>query len=174
MGANKKQITIQLSDKTESHPLIIPVVSMGTDLPLASSELAISILAEAAVPGAVLISPPEVIVDQPIYYGCISTLTAPTGPPSSQNSPAHCLVHCDTIGKRFGLLQGTDCYCQNNTEFGKGVQHQPRARCDISCAEDQSSYCGGQSVFSAYIAGNNSGFVTFFKHFLPSWLFTNL
>ena len=148
---NVGSIKLNLAVKSESYPLVIPVLDLGTNLDIA-------ITAIADVPGIILISPPEVVVENPIYIGCV---TAPSSfedaeAAAEKTSHLHCLVHCNQQLKRFAFLQDTSCYCQSDDAFARLFADSSLvsdSKCNISCTSDVTRYCGGANYFSIYVTG---------------------
>ena len=153
VGSNEANVKISLTLKTESVPLVISIMDLATNLPMD-----ISINAQADVAGLILISPPEVIVDQPIYIGCITILEGAKLLPEPQTLSSHleCLVYCKSQGKHYTLIQDTNCYCQPDYQIDQLYTDSTfvsSAQCNIACKSDPSNLCGGIDSFSVYISG---------------------
>ena len=66
-GSASSSMVVQYTNKpTVSHPLVLPINSLSTELPMDVSVEGVSDIA-----GIVLFSPPEVLVDQPVFFGCL-------------------------------------------------------------------------------------------------------
>eukprot|EP01125_Pyxidicula_operculata_P003314 TRINITY_DN1390_c0_g2_i3.p1 TRINITY_DN1390_c0_g2~~TRINITY_DN1390_c0_g2_i3.p1 ORF type:complete len:1797 (+),score=397.91 TRINITY_DN1390_c0_g2_i3:489-5879(+) len=63
-------------------------------------------------------------------------------------TPYRCAALCKSIGTAsvFGLKNGTDCYCGDNTVKTKSVE----SSCSVKCSGDPTFLCGGLSHFSVY------------------------
>ena len=155
VGNNSASININQSLKSESFPLVIPILDLAFNLPMN-----ISIKAETIGSGIILISPPDILVDQPIHIGCVL-------PPDSEHlvpddyqisTHLHCLVLCKNKSRRFALLQGTNCYCQSEEIFSKLFSISSLVsslQCNTTCKTDPKSQCGGGlDKFSVYAAGD--------------------
>ena len=65
VGEHNASIIINKTKKSESYALIIPILDLAI-----YPEQDISIEAETKKNGLILISPPKIIVDHPVYIGC--------------------------------------------------------------------------------------------------------
>ena len=157
VGKTESSLKINLSLKSESHPLVIPILNLTTsNLPMP-----ISIKAETKERGLILISPLEITVDRPVYIGCFSSFSSSDLIPELSQTSSHldCLVLCNNQSKRYVLLHKTKCYCHSDDSYYQLFMSGslvPSAQCNITCESDTNSYCGGVHRYSVYLASKCS------------------
>ena len=155
VGVNNASKIINKAKKSESYSLIIPILDLAL-----YPEQEISIEAEPNKNGLILISPPEIILDRPVYIGCFSPFSSSylTPEPNQTFSHLDCLVLCNKKSKRFALLQETDCFCHSDDSYYQlftSGSLVPSAQCNITCESHSHSYCGGVDRYSVYVAGKH-------------------
>ena len=121
----------------------------------------ISIRAETKERGLILISPPEITVDRPVYIGCYLSFSSSDLIPELRQTSSHldCLVLCNNQFKRYVLLHKTKCYCNSDDSYYQLYMSGflvPSAQCNITCESDTNSYCGGVVRYSVYLASKRS------------------
>jgi len=155
VGEHNASIIINKAKKSESYALIIPILDLAI-----YPEQNISIEAETKKNGLILISPPKIIVDRPVYIGCFLSFSSSDLIPELSQTSSHldCLVLCNKQSKRFVLLQETDCYCHSDDSYYqlfKSGSLVPSAQCNITCESHPHSYCGGVDRYSVYVTGKH-------------------
>ena len=101
--------------------------------------------------GTVMISPIELIIEQPINIGCFQMSS---GEQETQlGSIQDCLIHCHNIKMRFAvMISGDKCSCIseiNHDDF----EELPHGRCNRTCVDYTLFPCGGINAASLYTAG---------------------
>ena len=146
-----KTFNVPQLEGSMSHPIILPVVPLPE---YSKFSLEVSAKAEATVDGTVLLSPIELIVDQPLNLGCFQMETGLHA--TEKTSPQTCLLHCNSLQMRFALItQGNKCSCV------KSINHDvftelTNSQCLTKCQDDLEYYCGGESAVSLYVAGKGA------------------
>ena len=139
-----KTITVPLSTTQVSHYIIVPLIPIPTSFPLD-----VKVKANATT-GIILLSPVELILDQPIYVGCFDMEAGEHL--KEVESALDCLVHCHENSKRFGVLtKGNQCSCLPEINHDKFTQ-LANSRCNLHCTASSALKCGGPNVFSVYVA----------------------
>ena len=143
VGNTIDEITLPMTEKSESIPMIIPIANI-TDLPKF-----ISIKAETTQGGLISFSPIEIKVDQPIYLGCIRFTTS-SSDLEITDSHFKCLVHCKSKEKRFALYSVSGCACKNESEINPLFGLESNQAKDVECKSVSSG-----NVFSVFVAGKH-------------------
>ena len=156
VGEHNASIIINKAKKSESYALIIPILDLAI-----YPEQNISIEAETKKNGLILISPPKIIVDRPVYIGCFLSFSSSDLIPELSQTSSHldCLVLCNNQSKRYVLLHKTKCYCHSDDSYYQLFMSGslvPSAQCNITCESDTNSYCGGVHRYSVYLASKCS------------------
>ena len=143
-------ITVPLTIKTISHPLILPLPTLP---PTTAFPLDVSVTAVSADQGGILmLSPLELIVDQPFHLGCFR-LVLTVFFATQLASPHQCLLHCSRNGMRFAAIQqGGECSCLPATSLAQ-LPALEAGECSIRCADEDNFFCGGEIGASFYVAG---------------------
>ena len=139
-----KTITVPLSTTQVSHHIIVPLTPIPTSFPLD-----VKVKVEATT-GIILLSPVELILDQPVHVGCFDMEAGEHL--KEVESALDCLVYCHENNKRFGALtQGNQCSCLSEINHDKFTQ-LASSRCNLHCTVSTDLKCGGLNVFSLYVA----------------------
>ena len=145
VGNSINEITLPMTEKSESIPIIIPLANI-TELPKF-----ISIKAETTEGGLISFSPIEIKVDQPIYLGCIRFASS-SSDLETTDSHFKCLIHCKSKDKRFALYSTGGCACKNDIELDPLFGLESTQAKDVECKSESSG-----DVFSVYVAGKHLG-----------------
>ena len=107
--------------------------------------------AETDGSGSVMMSPIELVVEQPINIGCYHTNQ---GEHETQLSSIQgCLIHCKKFQMRFALmLLGNQCSCLAVIDHDHFEELSP-GRCNVPCSDYSVLSCGGPDALSLYTAG---------------------
>ena len=107
--------------------------------------------ADTTSSGTIMLSPMELIVDQPINIGCYHM---DSGEQEVQfTSIQDCLVHCKNNQMRFALMiSGIQCSCLPEIDHDN-FEELPFGKCNFPCSDYPSLKCGGSDEVSLYTAG---------------------
>ena len=127
-----------------SQPIVVPLTPLPTGFPLEVKVKA------NVLKGIILLSPLELVLDQPIHVGCFNMKA---GEHSKEvGSAPDCLVHCNEHDLRFALLtKGNQCSCASTINYAQFTLIS-EASCREHCQANLDWNCGGSSTFSLYVA----------------------
>ena len=140
-----------------SAPLILPLAPFPDS---SAFPLAINIVAIANDGGMIMLSPVELIVDQPFYLGCFHLGAEGEHLAEQITSPHACLVHCSkNHGMRFALLRGgAQCSClAGGVDYSSEVVLLPDSGCEKRCEAEPEFACGSgenDAAAALYVAGD--------------------
>ena len=91
-----KSAFIQQSSGSTSDPIILPMNIRTSDFPYK-----IKLKGKSSTSGTILVSPLEIVVDQPLHLGCFTAQQPTTSKPDMKLTPQSCLICCQKQGMRY-------------------------------------------------------------------------
>ena len=160
---SSKSMSVPQSNGSISEPIILPFDLKPLEFPYI-----IRVSGRAVDAGTILLSPIELVVDQPINLGCFAASSLPESTYDTSLTPESCLISCNAQQMRFAgfglwklcrnfisilaLSSGTKCSCLHELD-PNSLTLLPESNCHETCVGAVFSSCGGEKYFSVYVAG---------------------
>lgn len=146
-----KTSMVAQSNTPTSDPIILPIHVKSSDFPYK-----IKLSGESPASGMILVSPIELVLDQPLNLGCFTTKSSTASFTDSNLTPQSCLLACHAQQMRYAVLGASNmCGCLAELDQAT-LSLVPEDLCSHKCLGDHSINCGGNRAVSIYVAGRDN------------------